>query len=473
MFEWQYRQEVDELRLDEKRMEEMIFAMKEEGKPMKTVKKTIRGAVVAAVLCAALVVSAGAAALLGAFDFLKKQEDFSALGMTDVYEKYAYDVGLTATTPGGDVFTLEKAATDGTFFTIFYSYRYKEPLMTREEFKALDAADPWTAYNAAPQMSILLDGKEISQEGYQNSFELQQYLADEHTVYGAWRCLLTTSFWETADGASLTLRGYTYDHGTEDKESFSLEFTSHPSTSVITTPGTEFYMNVASQKIKVEVDSFKNSPLGTLLTLRYERTQGTHLGLLGSFVLRDKDTGEYIPFARVWTRNNSGGTDEVLDTYELFGGAKKMNDMRHLELIPIRTGKSVSEKKVVSLSELPSNDAGNPAGGYAPASYRAQNNRLIVEMAPVGAASATYPALLNGVYFLDKDGNELFQHGSSTAKFKNRATGAITVVTTVEPEDFAANADKVDALWFFVQDYTLLEPQAVDVSLPGSVDIWD
>ncbi len=473
MFEWQYRHEVDQLTLSENRMEEMILAMRQEEKPMKTAKKTIRGAVVAAVLCAALVVSAGAAALLGAFDFLKKQEDFFVLGMTDVYEKYAYDVGLAATTQRGDVFTLEKAVTDGTFFTIFYSYRYKEPLMSREEFQALDAADPWAPYNAAPHMSILLDGQVISQEGYQNSFELQQYLADERTVYGAWRCLLTTSFRETADGTPLTLQGYTYDNETKAQESFNLEFTSHPSASVITTPGTDFFIGVAGHMVHVEVDSFKNSPLGTLLTLRYEKTQGTALGLCDSFVLRDKGTGEYIPFARVWTRNNSGGTDEVLDTYELFGGAKKMNDMRNLELIPIRTARSVSEKKVVSLSALPSNDAGNPAGGYAPASYQAKNNRLIVEMAPVGAASATYPALCNGVYFLDKDGNELFRHGSSTAKFKNRATGAITVVTTVEPEDFAANADKVDALWFFAQDYTLLEDQAVDISLRGSADIWD
>lgn len=46
-------------------------------------------------------------------------------------------------------------------------------------------------------------------------------------------------------------------------------------------------------------------------------------------------------------------------------------------------------------------------------------------------------------------------------------------MTTVEPEDFAANVDKVDAIGFFAQDYTLLEDQAVDISLPGSVDIWD
>lgn len=95
-------------------------------------------------------------------------------------------------------------------------------------------------------------------------------------------------------------------------------------------------------------------------------------------------------------RNNSGGADEVLDTYELFGGAKKMNDMRHLELIPIWMTKSVSERKVVSLSELSSNDAGNPAGGYAPASYQAKNNRLIVEMAPVGAAPPAIPPCATG-----------------------------------------------------------------------------
>ncbi len=466
MLKENYRREMDRVSLPEDRLEEMIKAMKQkEEAPVKIVRKTWKTALAVAAACAALVVSVSAAALLGAFDFLKELDAFEAMGLTEVYETYAYDVGATATTPGGDVFTLEKAATDGTFFTIFYTYRYAEPLMTQAEFDALDAADPWASYSAAPFFTLSLSdtGDEISQEGYQNSFEVQQYFSDPQTVRGAWRCLLTTSFGETAAGTPLTLQGYTYDREAKTREDFSLAFTSQPSPGLICTPDVTFPLYWAGQDMTINVESVKISPLGSLLTLRYDPSAGT--GIFSAFVLRDKDTGKYIPFARVWTRANSGGTDEVVDTYELFGSAHELGKIENLELVPIWSAKSNSDRKVVSLSDLPSTDPGNPAGGYAPASYRVSGNRLIVELQPVGATSADEATLLNGVYFLDKDGNELFRE-ATTEKFKNRQTGVITVVTTVKDADFAEKVKNVDALWFFAEDYSLLEDKTVTIPIP-------
>ncbi len=468
-----YRREMDRVSLSETRLEEMIETMKQKGEtPVKTARKTWRTALTIAAACAALAVSVSAATLLGAFDFLREQDAFEAMGLTEVYEAYAYGVDVTATTPGGDVFTLEKAATDGTFLTIFYTYRYAEPLMTQAEFEALDTADSWAPYSAAPRFTLSLSdaGTEISQNGYNNSFEPQQYFSDPQTVRGAWRCLLTAPLRETAAGASLTLQGYTCDPEAKAREDFSVEFTAQLDPSVICTPDVTFPLDWAGKNIDIHVDSVKISPLGSLLTLRYDGNENAGLGISGSFVLRDKDTGKYIPFARVWTPSNSGGTDQVVDTYELFGDIHELGEINDLELVPIRSAKNASEQKVVPLSDLPSSDSGNPAGGYAPASYRVSGNRLIVELQPVGAVSAEEAALLNGVYFLDKDGNELFRK-AATEKFKNRQTGVITVIETVrDPVELAENVGKVDALWFFVEDYSLLEDKAVTIPILGHTD---
>lgn len=466
MFEAQYRKEMDRVTLSEEQTENIIRMMEqEEAQSMKRVRKAARMTLIAAALCVLLVVSVSAAALLGVFDFLKKQDNFSLLGMTEVYEKYAYDVGLSATTGNGDVFTLEKVAMDGTFCTIFYAYHYSEPLMTWQEFSRLDTADPWTTYHVAPIMSLFLNGEDISTEGYQNSFEVQQYLSDEHTVYGAWRCLLTAPFWDTSDGTELELRGYTFDLETEDRQDFSLAFLSHPNAAAVNYLHVTFPMTLGGQTVPVEAVSLHHSPLGTLLTLRHERVPSAGPGLLKSFVLRDKDTGEYIPFARIWTRGNGSGAEEE-EIYELFGD---LDGLSNLELIPTWSSQVTHPRKAVSLSELPTTDSGNEAGGYAPASYRAKDGRLVVEMKPVEAVTADYPALSNGVYFLDKDGNELFRR-SITEKFKNRLDGTITVVTVVDPEEFQRDVDKVATIWFFEYEYSLLKDRAVTLPVPIHID---
>jgi len=470
-----YRRDVSAIRPTQAQMDCLVDTLMKGESSMKHTVKTrpaLRAAAIAAALCAVMVITVSAAALLGAFDFLKEQDTFEALGLSDVYDLYAYDVNATTTTPSGDTFTLEKAATDGTFFTVFYTYRYAEPLMTQEEFKALGAADPWASRSAAPFFTLRSQaGEEISLEGYNNSFEVQHYLSDPQTVRGAWRCLLTVPFWATADGTTLTLAGYTWDSETKTQEDFSVDLVSHPSPAVHCTPGVTFPLSWAGKDMTIDVDSVEISPLGSLLTLRYEKNEGTALGVQDAFVLRDKDTGKYIPFARVWTRSNSGGTGEVIDTYELFGDVLDLGEIENLELVPIWSTKSIADKITVALKDLPSDDAGNPAGGYAPASYKVSGNRLIVELQPVGAVSATEAAIGNGVYFLDKDGNEVFDY-TSTAKFKDRQTGVITVVTTVGDEDFTEKVKNVDALWFFAEDYYLLEDKAVTIPIPIHA-VWE
>lgn len=430
-------------------------------------------AVLAVAVCAALVVSVGAAALLGAFDFMREQDAFALLGLTEEYEKFTYDVGVSDITARGDVFTLEKAAIDSAFCTVFYTYRYAEPQMSQAEFEALDAADPWTAFSAAPQLSLWLDGEEISLEGYDNSFEPQQYFSDPQTVRGMWRCLLTAP---GTNGMELELRGWTWDQETRSEEAFSVDFPSQITTgAVVMTPQVTFPISCwgTSHTLDVTVESLKISPLGSLLTLRYDLTGDRGLGLLHSFVLRDGDTGKYIPFARVWTpEDNRCILDgQGVEHYELFGDVEELGRIENLEIVPIWSHKSISEKKTVSLSDLPSSDSGNPAGGYAPASYRVEGNRVIVELQPVGAVSAVEAAKANGVVFLDKDGNEVDLDGSE-AKFKNRSTGVITVVTTVENPDFAQRIDQIAGFWFFVEDYYLLEDRAVSVPLPLHLEGW-
>lgn len=440
-----------------------------EDNSMKQKAVHFRTLLTAAALAVAMTITVSAAALLGAFDFIKKQDAFSLLGMTEVYEKYAYDVGLSATTQRGDVFTLEKAATDAHFCTIFYTYHYAEPQMTQAEFERMDGNSPWAAYSWTPEMGLfLMNGERVSAEGYNNSFELQQYFSDPSTVCGAWRCLLTAPFWEFADGAELELRGEVWDEETRTWESFSLVFPSHPCSMSLNTPDVTFSMYQGGKAMEIEVYSLSCSPLGNLLTLRYEKDPNNALGLDGSFALRNKDTGAYIPFARIWTMRGSDSAGMETDTYELFGN---VNGLEALELVPVWYSGGPATRTTVPLTALPCTDPAVTNGGYAPTSYRTtEDGRLLVEMAPIGAVTSHYSSIGNGVGFLDKDGNELFKR-YNVEKFKDRTTGIITVVTTVEdPEDFAANVDEVAALWFFTNKNTLLEDKAVTIPLPLSLE---
>ena len=127
---------------------------------------------------------------MGAFEFLREQNEYALLGMNEVYETCAQPVGVSVTAENGDVFTVDRVATDGTFCTIFYC------LYVQDE-----------TWRYAPRMTLCSGGEDISMEGYDNSFENQEYLADDHTLYGAWRFLLRTPL-EDGEQVELKLARY-------------------------------------------------------------------------------------------------------------------------------------------------------------------------------------------------------------------------------------------------------------------------
>lgn len=69
------------------------------------------------------------------------------------------------TAENDDVFTVDRVATDGTFCSIFYCL-----------------CVPDEARRYAPRMTLRFGGEDVSMEGYGNSFENQEYLADGHTL---------------------------------------------------------------------------------------------------------------------------------------------------------------------------------------------------------------------------------------------------------------------------------------------------
>ena len=50
-------------------------------------------------------------------------------------------------------------------------------------------------------------------------------------------------------------------------------------------------------------------------------------------------------------------------------------------------------------------------------------------------------------------------------KIKNRSDGTITVISTPSAESYARDVDKVARIWFFVQQYELLEGQKAVIRL--------
>lgn len=436
--------------------------------PEREIRKKVRRVnmlLVAAVVCILLTVTAAACAM-GGFEFLKGRSEHAYLGMNEIYETYAQTVGVSATAENGNVVTVDRVAMDGKFCTIFYSVRFREPLMTEEQLKQLqkDNQDGWfTATEYLPGFYLYAGDEEISFDGYQNSFEPQVYFADEYTVYGAWRFLLRRP---AEEGETLSLRGGYYERD-ENNEwqlgwDFALDFAAHPISGEHFDSDVTFTAVLQGQDVRVEVLSLDRSPLGNLLTLRQEQMGSASLGV--DFALRDADTGKYIPYAEVNVNHYwdpEGYTDNV---YELFGD---VSDLKNLELIPTTGIGGVSPQKAVPLTDLPCMDSGNQDGGYAPASYSAKNGQLIVEMQPVGAVNGWYARLGNGVYFLDAQGNQLFED-VWVEKYKDRSDGTITVVMTPSAESYARDVDKVAQVQFFVQQYEVLEGKTVSIPLIAS-----
>lgn len=349
------------------------------------------------------------------------------------------------TAENGDVFTVDRVATDGTFCTIFYC------LYVQDE-----------TWRYAPRMSLCSGGEDISMEGYDNSFENQEYQADDHTLYGAWRFLLRTPL-EEGEQVELKLARY---GDAEPGELAPLLWENTLAFSVNPIQGEQFELDavlsarIGGEPVQVEAVSLKRSPLGTLLRLRWSEEDSSEKNWY-DFALRDGDTGAYIPYDQVVINHYWDPEGYVDSVYELYGDVR---GLKQLEIIPTTSVGGVSPRQEVALEDLPSADSGNPDGGYAPASYEAVDGQLIVKMQPVGAVNSWYARLLNGVYFQDDQGEELFED-VWVDKIKNRSDGTITVISTPSAESYARDVDKVARIWFFVQQYELLEGQKAVIRL--------
>lgn len=471
MFEEEYRKEMTQVKLSQEQKERITELMT--AAPVRGVRKAGRMALAAALVAVLCLGSVAAAYAMGAFDFLKEQDEYAMLGQGEVYEEFSYAVKQSVVAENGDVLTVDRAAMDGKFCTIFYSVHFQKPLVSTEELERMqedDQPDLWQLWKIrSTYFTLFTGGEEVSSETYDNSFETMQYLADESTLYGAWRFLLKTPLEE---GELVTLQAELWDTQTPNGEytstflwDLSLDFEAHPIQGEHFEPDVAFPTKITNAKGEIEtiearVVSFDRSPLGNQLTLRLAR-QGNIHGLRTEYALRDADTGDYIPYAEIVTAHalDPEGCYDVV--YELYGDVR---DLKNLELIPVRQIGSISPRQTVSLDELPSTETGNPAGGYAPASYTVGDGQIIVTMQPVGAVTGHYAGIANGVSFLDEDGEGLFRN-SSVQKFKNRQDGTISAVMTPDAESFREDIEKVAQIWFFVHQYELLEDQTVSIPL--------
>lgn len=442
MFSQDYKKEMERVVLSRDKKGEIVAAMTAE--PAKTAGRTLRVFVVAAVVCGLLVVTA-AAYYMGAFEFLREQNEYAMLGMNEVYETCAQPVEASVTAENGDVFTVDRVATDGTFCTIFYC------LYVQDE-----------TWRYTPRMTLRSGGEDISMEGYGNSFENQEYLADGHTLYGAWRFLLRTPL---EDGEQVELELARYGEA-EAGELAPLLWENTLTFSVDPIQGEQFELDAVlsaqmrGKPVQVEAVSLNRSPLGTLLRLRWAEEDTSEKDWF-DFVLRDGDTGTYIPYDQVVINHYWDPEGYVDSVYELYGD---VSGLKTLEIIPNTPVGGEAPRQVVDVDSLPSTDTGNPDGGYAPASYEAVDGQLIVKMQPVGAVNAWYARMLNGVYFRDSQGNELFDD-ISVRKIKNRSDGTITVISTPTEDSYQRDVNKVAQIWFFVQKYELLEGRKAVIRL--------
>lgn len=455
MFKDDYCRQMDKLHLDKDRQRMMIEAMC--VSTPKWTRRTVRAMTVAAVVCVLLMVTA-AAYCMGAFAFLTGQSEYAMLGLNEVYETCASPVGKSVTADNGDIFTVERVAMDETFCTVFYSLHFQQAVAAEEEL--VDSHRMARRYT--PYLTLYADGEEISAEGYGNSFERQEYLSDGQTLYGAWRFLLRRPL-KAGETVQLQIARYgEYQGNWAGKLIWEsvLEFDADPIQGEHFDLDAIVFARIGGKTVQVQVRSLDRSPLGTLLKLRWPETD-TSASDWYDFVLRDGETGAYIPYDEVVVNHYWDPEGYVESVYELYGD---VSELKELEVIPNTPVGGISPRQVVDLKDLPSTDSGNPDGGYAPASYEAVDGQLIVEMQPVGAVNAWYARLGNGVYFRDAQGEELFED-VWVKKIKNRSDGTITVISTPSAESYVRDVDKVAQIWFFVQQYELEMEKAVKISL--------
>lgn len=424
---------------------------------------------IAAALCVLLAVSA-AAYSLGAFDFLKEQNEYALLGQSEVYEKYAYDVDRSVTAENGDVLTVDRLAIDGKFCTIFYSVQSVEPMKTLSEQSSSvsgKAPDLWQARRLAPMFSLCAGDELISMDDYSDGCA-QQYLWNSNTLYGVVRLLLTRPLEE---GEEFALQGRpSYAElldsdvpASGDALKWSLSLTAHPIQSrrvVMNLP----FTGEDEKSHQMEAVSLDLSPLGNVLLLRETIPANEDYGLWGSFqfALRDGDTGEYIPYgisADEWNRAEGISTT----VYELYGDLSGLNT---LEIVPVNRNLGTEEWIETELDALPVGQ-GNPDGGYVLTECSVEEDRIILTWRPDGATiNVTQCVAL--VNFFDRDGNRLFHEEDAPdgygETFINHSDGSVTaIVTGVDlPEGYLERAVRLS---FWAERYDLLPENTITISL--------
>ena len=451
MFEEEYRKEMSEMKLSQEQKERITELMT--AAPVRSARRAGRMVLAAALVAVLCLGSVAAAYAMGAFDFLKEQDAYSFLGQTELYEKYAQRLEVSATAESGDMLTVERVAMDDKFFTFFYMLQMTEPADPEKEL-----------YELEPDAFTLLSGGEEVSAFYYEDGTNQVYRVNDRTIVGVRRMLLNRPL---AEGETLELQiyyrheGWDFDrHPSEQTDEYwAIPLTAHPLESERFEPGVQFTM----QNYQVEVLSLERSPLGALLTLReelpgsfvYEWYQGV------DFALRNADTGEYIRYGRPDIVDSLPiYRDEELKTqviiFELYGD---VSDLKNLEFIPLYGEWGPSRRTTVPLDALPA-PLENPDGGYVPASVEAEGNQITVTWEPQGATSYFMTLVYTSVDFLDAEGESLYDRWLE--RFANRTEGTLTHVYTTDRE---VDMEEIAAISYSVQEYSAREAEAVTVPL--------
>lgn len=429
----------------------------------------LRVILAAAAICALLGATTWAY-VSGAFPFLKDKEEYRFLGQAELYEKYAETVNQEQTAANGDVLTVESVALDGNSCTVFYTVRTKAPMVPRS-FSGGDAAsdepDLWKGMNVSPHFSVTARGVDITGS---SSMLGQQFMMNDRTLCGMARIALNRplergeSYYLRVSPSFAELVSPSGNHvGGVMPDKWLFTLSANPlETRFILSEQTAQVLDGHGNSHDVKYVSFSHSELSTILKLG-ELVPEAYRGDPSSewpeleFVIRDGNTGAYIPYSYV--SGSNGGMRYI--TYELYGVS---DDMGLLELIPIRRAEK-SGWRTVALSDLPVR-SGNDSGGYAMSSVELRKDKIVVTQHPIGATTAAS----SGVSFLDSGGNRLFD-GEDVPDGRVYADVFIdgtdgSVITTYSLSNIPGSyLNRIAQVRFYDDEFTLMEGETITVSL--------
>lgn len=423
-----------------------------------------RTALAAAAVCAALMVSALAYGM-GALEFLAGREEYRFLGGAEQYEQYAQFAGLSRTAANGDVLTIDYLAADENFCTVFYTLRTAEPMEAWSQRDALpispEAPDLWQAGGLAPRFTLEVSGAAArAQDG-------QQYLLDAHTLCGMARLTLREPG-ALGGGREVVLRagpstaawdGDPRWEGVpwEEAEQWTFSLDLEP------LPGETFSLDgpAALGERQVEALRLTISPLGSVLRCRVAvpeacRSDPGLWGGLGRFVARDRESGRYIPYTVLDSGPSEDGTCRE-ESYLLCGGLEEVHE---LEILPAELEGNYT---AVDLEELPYRGW----GAYAASSFSVSEERMVLTLTPTGAVGNTgYSG--TAAYFLDRNGEKLFQDPNCPDLYLNRYTderdGSVTVTWSLTGTA-RAEAEEIAALVLYEETYRPAEGGGLTLTL--------